>query len=103
MKITENELSLSVRKKLNISLLRYNINVSSNFWKVEDDGIYYYNISHKLGINEDDIVDIRFIDSDTNEEVFITYKIIDENTLNIYSINSCDGKLTIKYQKEWKK
>ena len=76
--------------------------IVSSFWKLEKDGLYSYTISHKLGIAEDDIVDIRFIDSNTNEELFITYKMIDENSLYIYSTNSCNGKLTIKYQKEWK-
>lgn len=99
-RITENELSQSLREKINnksSSISTHKEAVDKTFWGTSTDGLYYYFISHKLNIAEEDIIDLKLIDSESDEDIFVSYKILDNNSLYIYSIDKYDGELIIKY------
>lgn len=99
-RITENELSQSLIEKINnksSSISTHKEAVDKTFWGTSTDGLYYYYISHKLNLNEEDIIDLKLIDSESNEDVFVSYRILDKNSLYIYSIDKYDGELIIKY------
>lgn len=98
-RITENELSASVVSKLNktASLSKYVYNLLASSWGYSSNyGLYYYVINHNLNISEEDIIDIKVLDSN-NEEVLISCKVIDNNNINIYSTDAINGKLILKY------
>lgn len=99
-RITENELSQSLREKINNKSSSINTHkeaVDKTFWGTSTDGLYYYYISHKLNLTEEDIIDLKLTDSESDEDIFVSYKILDKNSLYIYSIDKYDGELIIKY------
>lgn len=98
-RIGEHELSSSVVEKLNksASLSKYKYIIDLSLWGESDNGLYYYYIQHNLNLNKEDIINIKLIDDDTAEEVFISYRILDKNSLYIYSIGKCNGILIINY------
>lgn len=98
-RITENELSASVVAKLNktASLSKYIYELSLASWGYSNESeLYYYTLNHALNVSEEDITDLKVI-NDNKEEMFISYKIIDNNNLTIYSTDAFNGKLIIKY------
>lgn len=98
-RISENELSQSLIQKINktSSINTYKHEIDKTFWGTSADGLYYYYISHKLNISEEDIIDIKFIDKNSDEDIFVSFRILDGNSLYIYSIDKYDGELIIKY------
>lgn len=97
-RIGENELSSSVVEKLNktASLSKYECNIEFSQWQYDNKtDLYYIQIIHELNISESDIISIKLLSN--SEEVYASYKIIDDDTLYIYSIDVCKGTLIIKY------
>ena len=99
-RITENELSQSLVEKINnksSSISTHKETIDKTFWATSTDGLYYYFISHKLNLAEEDIIDLKLVDSEAGEDVFVSYKVLDKNSLYIYSIDKYAGELIIKY------
>lgn len=99
-RITENELSKSLIEKINnksSSISTHKEAVDKTFWGTSTDGLYYYSVSHKLNLAEEDIIELKLVDSESDEDVFVSYKVLDKNTLYIYSIDKYNGELIIKY------
>jgi len=72
--------------------LAYDKIISEKDWVLEDDGNFYFSISHNLGTNR---IFVSAIDNSSKEAVLIGYKIIDENNIKVSSTSQIELFVTI--------